>query len=395
MPGLPLRRLLTVLTGVVLAGSLAPAANACPFCSMQGETLTNQVGQASMVLYGTLQNAKLGGGGDLGDGTTDLLIENVVKDHEARKGNKVITLTRYIDVGKDSKYKFLVFCDIFKDKIDPYRGLPVKADSDIGDYLKKALAVKDKPIGERLKFFFNYLDNADVEVSNDAYKEFANADYKDYRDMAKTLPADRIAHWLQDKETATFRYGLYASMLGHCGNDKHAQLLRGLLEDPEKRVSSGVDGILAGYTMLKPKEGWEYIRGILKDPSKEFMFRYAALRSARFFWDQRPDVVARKDISEGVTLLLDQSDIADLAIEDLRKWSCWDTAARIVALYDQKSHDIPIIHRSILRYCLNCPDPKAADLVKRLRAKDPQMVKDAEELLKLESAPAGPTAGLK
>jgi len=233
-------------------------------------------------------------------------------------------------------------------------------------------------------------------VARDANLEFANADYQDYRDMAKGLPADRIARWLKDPNAATSRYARYAFLLGHCGNDKHARLLRSLLDDPEKRVSSGVDGILAGYTMLRPKEGWEYIRGILKDPSREFEFRYAALRTARFFWGQRPDLVPRKDIVDGVCLLLDQSDIADLAIEDLRKWSCWETAPRIVALYDQKSHDIRIIHRSILRYCLSCPDPAALDLVKRLRAKDLQMVKDAEELLKLETdSPANPTGGSK
>ena len=35
----------------------------------------------------------------------------------------------------------------------------------------------------------NFLDSSDLEVSNDSYKEFANADYKDYRDMARGLPA--------------------------------------------------------------------------------------------------------------------------------------------------------------------------------------------------------------
>src|SRR5207237_551851 len=131
--------------------------------------------------------------------------------------------------------------------------------------------------GERLRFFFDYLDNDDVEISNDAYKEFGNADYKDYKDMAKQLPAAKIAGWLKDPKTPAFRYGLYASMLGHCGRAEDADLLRAMLDDAQKHSLSGVDGILAGYTMAKPKEGWEYIKGILKDPSKEFTFRYAAL----------------------------------------------------------------------------------------------------------------------
>jgi hypothetical protein len=153
-----------------------------------------------------------------------------------------------------------------------------------------------------------------------------------------------------------------------------------------------VDGILAGYTMLKPNEGWAYTRGLLKDPSKEFMLRYAALRAARFFWDSRPDVVDKKDLVEGVCELLDQSDICDLAIEDLRKWQRWDVADRVLGLQGKKSHDIPIIRRAILRYALSCPDKKAADLVAQWRQRDPEMVKDTEELLKLETAAPPPAA---
>jgi hypothetical protein len=385
MAGTSLRRFL-VLGIAVLAWSGSPApAPSCPFCSMQGQTLIGDINQASMVLFGTLANAKLDAGGDLGQGSTDLVIEAVIKKHEILGDKKVITLPRYVPTDKNSHVKFLVFCDVFKGKIDPYRGVQVQADSDIVKYLQGALAVKDKPVGARLRYYFDYLDDKDVEVSTDAYKEFANADYKDTRDMAKALPADKIAHWLEDPNTPAFRYGLYASMLGHCGTAKHAALLRTMLDDPQKRVSTGVDGVLAGYTMLQPKEGWQYIESILKDPAKEFMLRYAALRAVRFFWDSRPDVLDKKDLVQGVCKLLDQSDIADLAIEDLRKWGRWEICDRVLALQNKKSHDVPIIRRAILRFALSCPDKSAAAFVEQARKRDPEMVKDTEELLKLET----------
>ena len=96
--------------------------------------------------------------------------------------------------------------------------------------------MKDKKPGERLKFFFNYLDNADPEICMDAFKEFANADYKDYRDMAKDLPADKLAGWLRDPNTPGFRVGLYGSLLGHCGKDEHAKLLRSLARRPRREA---------------------------------------------------------------------------------------------------------------------------------------------------------------
>ena len=148
-----------------------------------------------------------------------------------------------------------------------------------------------------------------------------------------------------------------------------------------------MDGILAGYVMLAKKEGWDYLRAMLQDPKKEFGTRYAALRAARFFYDFRPDVVAKKDVIDAVALLLDESEIADLAIEDLRKWQVWSLADRILALKDKKSHDIPIIKRSILRYALQCPTDAAKAFVAERRKQDPDAVQSAEELLNLEVMP--------
>src|SRR5438132_3208552 len=278
MAGTPLRTVLAL--GIAVLAWTTPAPG-CPFCSMQGQTLIGDVNQASMVLFGTFTNAKLDAGGDFGQGSTDLVVEAVIKSHEILGDKKILTLPRYVPTDKNGN-KFLVFCDVFKGKIDPYRGVPVPADSDMVKYIQGALDAKDKNVGPRLRYYFDYLDNKDPEISNDAYKECGNADYKDYHDMAKDLPGDKIAKWLDDPNTAAFRYGLYASMLGHCGTEKHAELLRKMLDDPQKRVSTGVDGILAGYTMLKPREGWAYVQSILKDPSKEFMLRYAALRAVRF-----------------------------------------------------------------------------------------------------------------
>lgn len=384
-----LRRCLPALIVLGLIALFAAPSPACPFCSMQGQTLTGEVAQAGMVLYGSLTNAKRDGDSE---GTTDLVIDSVVKDNEILGKRKTITLTRYVDPPEGGKYKYLVFCDVFKGRIDPYRGFAVKSDSDLPKYLKGALAVKDKAPGERLRYFFDYLDNSDAEISNDAYKEFANADYKDYRDMAASLPADKIAGWLKSDATPAFRYGLYASMLGHCGKPEHAKVLRTLLEDPEKMASSGVDGILAGYVMLQPKEGWKFVRDVIADPKKDFSIRYASLRAARFFWDSRPDIVAKKDLVAAAAVLLDQKDIADLAVEDLRKWGQWNMADKVLSLKDSPVFGEAVVRRAVLRFALSCADRNLAAkaYVEEQRKKDAQGVSDAEELLKLEQTPPAP-----
>jgi hypothetical protein len=355
---------------------------------MQGLTLTTEINQAAMVLYGDLSNAVEKPDGD---DHTDLLVEAVVKANKDFDGQKKVTLARCIP--PEAKYRYLVFCDVFKGKVDPYKVVAVAKDADVVKYVKGAQQLKDEKIGKRLRFFFDYLDNPDLEISNDAYKEFANADYKDYRDMAKDLPADRIVKWLDDKNTPAFRIGLYASMLGHCGTKKNAGLLRELLDGPRRAVS-GVDGILAAYVMLDPKEGWKFVRGVFADARKEFMVRYAALRAARFLWDSRPDLVSHKDIAAAVAALLDQTDIADLAIDDLRKWGCWDMAGQVLGVQKKPPYEVAIVRRAVLKYCLSCKDNEAAEkFVAEQRKKDPQLVTDLEELLKLEQTPPPPPAG--
>jgi hypothetical protein len=376
-----------VLGTVVTAGVAVSPAPACPFCNAQGQTLTADAAQASMILFGRLTNARLDPK-DFNAGATDLVIEKVVKPHEILAGRKQVTLPRYIPQEKENQYKYLVFCDVFKGAVDPYRGEAVKPDSRIADYLQGALAVKDKDQAARLRYFFDYLDDTDLVVANDAYTEYGYADYKDFRPVAEKLPADKVAGWLNDPNTPPSRFGLYGSMLGHCGGQEHAKLLRSLLDDPQRQFASGIDGMIAGYVLLQPKEGWKYLTDILQDAKKDFLLRYAALRAARFFHDFRQDVVPVKDVVAAVCLLLDQKDIADLAVEDLRKWSRWEVAERVLELYGRESHNVPIIRRSVIKFALTCPPaecPPAAAFVKERRKENASLVDDLEELLRLET----------
>ncbi|MCI0378891.1 MAG: hypothetical protein L0215_14890 [Gemmataceae bacterium] len=371
-----------VFTAVLATASWAVSARAlcCPFCSEErGPTLVGDFAQAAMVMVGTFGNAKFDG--SLEGGTTDFQIETVLKTHEIIKGKKTITLPRYI---AQTKNKFLVFCDVYKGMIDPYRGVELQPGSDLVKYLSGAVGVKDKSPAERLRYCFDFLNSADFETAIDAYREYAKADYADYKDMAKKLPPDVIAGWLRDEKTAPYRYGLYASLLGHCGGEEHAKLLRSMIDDPEKRKGSGIDGLLAAYVMLKPKEAWGYIQGLVKDDKEEFLMRYAALRTMRFLWDQRPDLVSKEELVKGMTLILDQPDMSDFGIEDLRKWKRWEQTDRILDIFGKKTHDIPVVRRAVLRFALQSPQTRAAAFVKQQRTRDADWVKDTEELLKLE-----------
>ncbi len=362
--------------------TVLPSAGACPFCSEnQGPTLVGDYANASMVLYGNFANAKLGG--NQIEGTTDFVIEKVLKPNEYLKGVQkgTVTLPRYIQ----SKNKFVIFIDVYKGTLDPYRGVETQAGSELVKYLEGAVKHQSTPAPQRLRYCFDFLNSADFDVAMDAYREFAKADYKEYSELAKKLPADVLAGWLKDPKTPAYRYGLYASLLGHCGGKEDAKLLRSMVDDPERRKGSGIDGMLAAYIMLQPKEGWKYVQDMLKNDKQDFMFRYACLRTVRFLWDQRPDLVPQKELVGGMGLVLDQADMADFGIEDLRRWHRWEMTDRVIDLFGLKTHSIPVVKRAVLRFALASPEPRAKEFVKSQRERDLEWVRDTEELLKLES----------
>jgi hypothetical protein len=392
---------------LALLGWIGSLASACPFCSSQGQTLSGEVGQADFIVLGTLSNVKRDPE-DPTRGTTDLTIQTVVKPHPYLNGKTMIVLPRSINVDTSGKKdnRFLVFCginnpssDVAKSAIvstlayanfdsatlDPYRGEEIKGVSKLGEYLKGAIEARDKDAQARLRFFFEYLDAGELIINQDAYMEFGNTDYKDVRKVAPTLPASKLLQWLKDPGTPASRHGLYGLLLGHSGKPTDAKALRELLDAPDNAYSSGLDGMIAGYILLDPKAGWEYLNGIVNSPKKEFSVRYAALKVLRFLWDYHPEVVSKPQLLEAMKAMVLQDDISDLPMEDLRKWGQWELTDFVLGIAKLPGHSgKQIVKRAILRFALSAAEQKHAGAiayVEQARKDDPERVKFAEEML--------------
>lgn len=98
----------------------------------------------------------------------------------------------------------------------------------------------------------------------------------------------------------------------------------------------------------------------------------------------QPGIISTDELLKVLEKYLVQSDMADLAIEDLRQWKQWGYTKQILELSTQKDFLNGIICRAINRYMLSVPnDPQAKEYIARLRQSDPQQVADAEEILEL------------
>jgi hypothetical protein len=364
-----------------------PPATACILCGGNPKTtvtLRQAARSARLILYGTMFNPRLNpeNVGQPGSGTTDFRIEKVLKSDPFIGNTRVIRVQRYIPVDARSPSRFLLFCDVYNNKLDPYRGVPVQSTA-ILDYVKGAMTLDPKNSTQALLYFFRYLDHKEEDLANDAFIEFSQANDQQIGAVAPRLAPDRLRRLLLNPRTRSERLGLFAFLLGACGTARDADLFRSLLDRPTERTSKAFDGILSGYIQLRPRQGWDLTVSILGDPRKPFADRFAALRTLRFHQAWKPKET-RLQVLRGLSVMLNQGDIADMAIEDLRRWQMWDLTTSVLAQYGKKSHSAPILRRAIVRYALSCPKPEAVQFAARLRKKDAELVAEVQESLEFE-----------
>jgi hypothetical protein len=364
------------------------SAAACSLCSNRlAPTFREEATQsgARIILAGTLENARLGPGGS---GVTDFHITDVLRKDDWLAGKKVVELPRYLAVS-DAKNppRFLIFCDVFKDRPDPYRGVPIKSVESI-EYVKKAMALDPRDRPRCLAFFFNYLENADAEVARDAFLEFAKASDVEIGLAAPKLPAERLREWLKSPQTPSDRLSLYALLLGACGGPADAELLASMLSDGNARSAEAFDGILAGYIRLRPREGWEMAISTLREGKRRQEVRIAILRTLRFYHNSQP-TQSRANVMLAMSAILQQGELADVAMEDLRQWKMWDLTPAVLSLYGKKGFESPIVQRAIIRYALSCGDrDDAKRFVADRRKSEADLVQEIEEWLKPGASPS-------
>ncbi|HEV3084314.1 MAG TPA: hypothetical protein VGY66_31420 [Gemmataceae bacterium] len=370
------------LTGVLLILLLAgPPALPCDLCNpgKATTTLREDAAKAKLILFGKLANARLDPASD-GGGATDLQIEKVLKDDPWLRARKVVEIPRYVrlDPGTDH---FLIFCDIFRGKLDPFRGQPASAE--VIGYVQKASVLDARDRTKTLLFYFDYLDHTNRQIANDAFAEFTHCSDAEIGQVAGKLSPAKLRRWLQDAQTPAERLGLYSFLLGGCGGDHDAALLRALIAKSGERTGNALGGLLSGYIHLRPREGWKLAETILTDKQRPFAERYAVIGMLRFYHGWKPEET-RADVMRCLAVLVGQGDMADIAVEDLRRWEMWSLCVEVLGQFPKQTHAAPIVRRAIVRYALSCPKPEAKSFIAELRKTDADIVGDVEESLRFE-----------
>jgi hypothetical protein len=382
---------MTLAAGVAsVALTVLPCpALACSLCFNIRQTATFRQtaagGNARLILFGTLSNARLSAG-DGGRGETDFTVSAVLKLDPSvppalrrKKGDRLVLPSYLPPLGPGAPDHYLFFCDIVAGRYDFFRGAPVTAAA--AAYLQGALALNPRDVKRGLLYFFRYLDHPDQEVARDAFMEFVKASDREVGEIAEQLPADKLRAWLRDPRTPAQRLGLYAFLLGRHGARQDWPWYETALEKPAERTGLAFDGILSGYIQLRPKEGWQLAINILREGKRTLPVRLAVIRTLRFYHGWKP-AETREAVLRALAAMVAQGELADLAVEEMRKWRMWDLTDAVLALYGRKGLDAPLQRRAIVRYALCCPLPRSRAFVEEVRKNDSELVSEIEEGLR-------------
>jgi hypothetical protein len=336
--------------------------------------------QAKAVLHGQLKNPRFDPRTD--DGFTDLHVTTALKDDPARGGRGIIVLRTYLPVIANTPPDYLLFCNVANGALDPSYGIP--ATPAIVGYLKEAAKFDDADPAAKLAFFFKHLDSPDATIAADAFFEFARAADSDILKAAKFIDPARVRKLIADANTPPERLGVFAFLLGVSGGPGDAAFLaRMLVENPlPERSATAFGGLLAGLILLAPKDGWTFAAHVLADAKRPYSVRLSAIGTVRFLQSTR-GAECKEEVLKCCAALLPHGDLADQAIEDLRRWGYWDLTEDVLAQFGKPTHAAPIARRAIVRYALSAPGDEAKRFVAAVRASDPKLMKTVEEMLEL------------
>ncbi len=383
------RWILSLCLGMAFCVAVTRPAPACPFCSAPSLTLCEQLNMSDAAVLvqwesGLPANREKGFAG-----STEYSVLKVVHDSSGTltPGGKV-KLDRYR--ASKSGDMFLL---LGTKTTELEWGSPLEVTETSFNYITQAPS-KEAPAKERLSYFVKFLEFSDSIVADDAYGEFANAQYKDIVSVKDQFPREKLREWLANPQTIPSRLGLYGLMIGLSGTDADAEYLKGRLLEPVEGFRLGIDGMMGGYLLLAGDKGLTTLEEAkLRNKTVPFSETYATMQALRFMWTYGDNHISKDRLRESMRIILDRPELADLVIVDLGRWQDWTVSDRLMELYGAAGYDIPSTKRAIVRFYLTAEatkskDPKeplpdhvlsAQKHLKTLREKDPDTVKAAEE----------------
>jgi hypothetical protein len=232
-------------------------------------------------------------------------------------------------------------------------------DGRLADYFTRAFAVAGKPGPDRAAFFAGFLEHADGEIAEDAYRQFAEISFEAVRAAKPSLNAGRLRAWLASEKVPAARKGLYGLLLGVAGNAQDASVFAAALPKVADTTAAAA-GVLAGWCLAGGR--WEAVLGeVVADRARAATCRRGALPAVRFLWTQA-DEAGKGALRSVLRTALGDSELAPFAVDELARLQEDWTTAQVRRLWLDKSRRSPALKPAVLNFARSLPEPARAGL---------------------------------
>ena len=324
-----------------LISSFASTADAdvCPACpNVLEPTLSEKFAASDAAVLAKYVSAHRGSADGSKPPETRLEILRIARDNGIglKKGAKV-TINFFVN----SEAGALFFGTAKKPaKEDKVRSLKWDVPREISEvaysYITQAPS-PETPAPKRLKFFLKFFEFPETMIADDAYNEFAKAEFKDVKAISDTFRKTDVRKWLLDDKTPKTHIGLYGIMLGLCGSKEDLPLFEQKIRHTKDEFRMGIEGLIAGYLMITGDKGLDLIdRTKLLDTKAPVGEVFMAMQALRIMWTYGEDKVSRPRLKQSMRLMLGRRDYAELVLADLARWKDWVVMDRVARMYGEQ-----------------------------------------------------------
>jgi hypothetical protein len=361
-------------------------ARACPFCTAQTLTMTEEIDTSVVSVFATLTKVPDNNQQPVDPNESlapcEFTIDRVIKGADVLGDEKVVKTLYLGQAPKGSKF---LITAIPSEQSKIIWAAPIALPERGVEYLDKVLKLpKEGP--ERLIFFQDYLQDKDDLLARDSYDEIVKIPYDTIRAAKDKLRRKDFIKWIQEPETTASKRRMFFSLLSVCGEKEDVPMIEKMIRSTDRRDRSGLDSMLNCYMSLLGEDAMPLIEELfLKDPKVDYTDRYSAIMAIRF---QGTDgkAVPRERLVKSLRLNLDHPKVADLVVMDLARWQDWESMERLVEMFKKSTDETIFIREPVINYLRICPRPEAKTHLDGLAKMDPIAYQRALSMMQLPAS---------
>lgn len=348
---------------MVLVWQLPAVALACPFCSGSLElTFSQQIEEGVSAVIARQSEAR----GGNHQATFILLDVLKVSPDLPLNVREPLRVTAY-DEGATGELYFIVAGRTADDQI--LWGPPQPISCECRQYILQRPDYAN-PRPTRLAFYANYLEHADADVAMDAWTEFASAQFEDIAPISDRLPHERLATIVASQLDGSQQLqspewlGLYGMLLGLCGGESDACVMRDLVLAPAISPDMprlGIDGVMGGLLLLQGEAGLALLEAHITDNPEAPLSEHLAVRNAcSFMWSYGGERIPKLELQRVVRRYLLEPQLAAIVLPDLGRWSDWESIELVSVIHDDPAYSDAVTQQQIVQFLLAAERAAAA-----------------------------------